>query len=46
VKGSLDHLGGLGLDGTISLKWILKKQGVTVWIAFSWLILMAGGGIM
>jgi hypothetical protein len=29
-----DYLGDLGLDGTIVLKWILKKKGVRVWTGF------------
>jgi hypothetical protein len=32
-----DHLGDIGLDGVILLKWILKKQGRRLWTGFIWL---------
>jgi hypothetical protein len=31
MKGR-DYLGNLGINGWITIKWILKKWGVTMWI--------------
>jgi len=32
VKERGDHLGNVGTHGMVILKWIVKKQGVRVWI--------------
>jgi hypothetical protein len=32
-----DHLEDPGLDGRKILKWILEKQGATMWTGFKWL---------
>jgi hypothetical protein len=32
----LDHLGDVGLDAIIKLKWILVEYGMTVCIGLSW----------
>jgi len=39
-----DHLGGLGVDGRIILRWILRKWDVGVWTGSSWLRIGTGGG--
>jgi hypothetical protein len=35
TKVSSDHLGGIGTDGRIILRWILMKYGVKVWPGFN-----------
>jgi hypothetical protein len=32
-----DHLGDPGVDGSIILRWILRKRNVGVWTGSSWL---------
>jgi hypothetical protein len=32
-----DHLGDLGVDERIILRWVLHKWGMTMWIGFIWL---------
>jgi hypothetical protein len=41
-----DHLRGLGIDGRIMLKWMLKKQGVKVWTAFNRFKIGSTGGLL
>jgi len=43
LKGR-DHLGHPSVDGSILLKWILRKYGVRVWIAFIWLRIGSSDG--
>jgi hypothetical protein len=40
-----DHLGDPGVDGSIILKWILKKWG-GAWTGLSWLRIGTGGGLL
>jgi hypothetical protein len=39
-----DQWGDLGVDGTITLKWILRKWDLGVWTELSWLGRETGGG--
>jgi len=39
-----DHLGGLGVDGMILLRWIFRKWDVGVWTRMSCLRIGTGGG--
>jgi hypothetical protein len=39
-----DHLGDLGVDGRIALRWIFRKWDVGVWTGSSWLRIVTGGG--
>jgi len=41
-----DHLGDLGVDGRIILRWILRKWDVGVWTGSSWLRVGTGGGLL
>jgi hypothetical protein len=36
--------GDPGIDGKITLRWILRKWDVAVWIGLSWLRIQTGGG--
>jgi len=38
------HLGDLGVDERILLKWIFRKLDVEVWTGSSWLRIGTGGG--
>jgi hypothetical protein len=38
-----DHLEGLGVDGTIILKWILRKLDEEAWTGLIWLRIGTGG---
>jgi hypothetical protein len=46
ISKKTNHVGGLGEDGRIILKWILKKQGARLWIGFNWLRTRTGGGLL
>jgi hypothetical protein len=35
-----------GVNRTIIFKWILKRQGVTIWSGFIWLRIGISGGIL
>jgi len=39
-----DHLGHLGVDGRIILRWILRKWDVVVWTGSSWFRIGTVGG--
>jgi len=39
-----NHLGDLGVDGIIILRWIFRKWDVGAWAKSSWLWIGTGGG--
>ena len=39
-----DHLGDLGVDGRIILRWIFRNWVVAVWTGSRWLRIETGGG--
>jgi hypothetical protein len=41
-KGTLGHL---GVDGRITLEWILGKYGGNLWTGFIWLRIGTSGGL-
>jgi hypothetical protein len=41
-----DHLGDPGLDGSIILRWILRKWDVGLWTGSSWLRAGTSGGCL
>jgi hypothetical protein len=42
LKGG-DHWEDLGIDGRITFRWILGKQGLGMWIGFIWIRTGTGG---
>jgi hypothetical protein len=36
----------LGVDGRITLRWILGKWGLGMWIGLIWLRIRTGGGLL
>jgi hypothetical protein len=45
LKGR-DHLGELGVDGRLTLKWILKEEGLKMWTGFISLRLGTSGALV
>jgi hypothetical protein len=45
LKGG-DHLEDLGVDRRITLRWILGKYGLGMWIGFIWLRIWIGGELL
>jgi hypothetical protein len=45
LKGG-DHWEDLGVDGRITLRWILGKYGLGMWIGFIWLGIGTVGELM
>jgi hypothetical protein len=41
-----DHLEDLGVDGRKTLRWILGKLGLGMWIGFIWLGIGIHGGLL
>jgi hypothetical protein len=42
----LGDLKGVGVDGRITLRWILGKKGLGMWIGFIWLRIGTGGEVL
>jgi hypothetical protein len=38
-------LGRLRVDDKVILKWMLKKEGVSLWTGFNWLRIWSNGGL-
>jgi hypothetical protein len=45
LKGG-DHYEDLGVDGRITLGWILGRWSLGMWIAFIWLRIGTGGELL
>jgi hypothetical protein len=43
VKGYLEDP---GVDGSIILEWILRKEGGNVWTRFIWVSMASSGGLL
>jgi hypothetical protein len=41
-----DHWEDLGIDGMITIRWILRKSGLGMWIGFIWLRIGIRGGLL
>jgi hypothetical protein len=41
-----NHLGDLGIDERILLKWVLEKWGWMVWVTFIWLRIGPGSRLL
>jgi hypothetical protein len=41
-----NHWKDLGIDGGVTLRWILGKQGLGMWIGFIWLRIGTGGELL
>jgi hypothetical protein len=41
-----DHLGKIGVDGRIILKWILEKYAGKLWTGFFWLRIGSSNGLL
>jgi len=44
LKGR-DHFEDLGMDGKITLQWVLGKQSGKIWNRFIWLRIGTNGGV-
>jgi hypothetical protein len=41
-----DHLGDLGINRKIILKWVEKNEGVSKWSGFIWLWIKSSGVLL
>jgi len=41
-----DHLGDLGVDGWIILRWISRRWDVRIWTGLGWSRIETGGGCL
>jgi hypothetical protein len=40
------HLGYLGIDESVILKWLLSKNSLRLWYRFIWLMIGVSGGLL